>query len=277
MSSNSLQQINPVPAAEPETSGSTPMLRRRLLHISERRRSADKVIEELLSSAMLASDATLRRILLEVDSITRDLKSKDMDGEALKVAHHPAVWSAMKHALLDRELRHLALTDDLTSLYNRRGFFAAGTQLLKLARRKGHPVLLFYCDLDDLKRINDSWGHHEGDLALVRAAEALEKTFRDSDVVARIGGDEFAVVSMEALTQGEQAIVQRLNKNLKKYSKDESRYTLSLSIGVACSNPKASLSLADLMLDADRAMYERKRQRRCSTLVSTRQLTDAIA
>ena len=90
---------------------------------------------------------------------------------------HPAVWSAVKQALLNRELRHLALTDEFTCLYNRRGFFAAAAQQLKLAARNSHSLLLLYCDVDNLKKINDSFGHQEGDLALIRTADALEKGF----------------------------------------------------------------------------------------------------
>jgi GGDEF domain-containing protein len=84
----------------------------------------------------------------------------------------------------DRELRYLALTDDLTCLYNRRGFVAAATQQLKLARRSARGLLPFFCDIDNLKTINDSYGHREGDSALVRAAGALQQTFRDSDLLA---------------------------------------------------------------------------------------------
>src|ERR1700687_10715 len=78
----------------------------------------------------------------------------------------------------EKELRYLALTDDLTCLYNRRGFFAAASQLLKIAARNSQNHLLLFCDVDNLKMINDTYGHREGDLALVHTAEALERTFR---------------------------------------------------------------------------------------------------
>lgn len=262
MSLEDLQQISCVTAAEPEPPRPMQGASRRVLYISERRRSTEKMIEELLSSAMVASDVELRRILLELDNIAKILKSEGPDGaQALKIARHPAVWSVMKQALLNRELRHLALTDDLTCLYNRRGFFAAATQLLKLAQRKNQSLLLFYGDMDKLKHINDSWGHHEGDLALVRVADALEHTFRDSDVIARIGGDEFAVLGMEASFQSQGAIVQRLKRNLKKCNSAETRYPLSMSLGIARFEPKRPVSLGELLIAADQAMYEQKRQR----------------
>lgn len=251
----SVQEVAPI---QPQAG---PASRRAVSSISERRRATDKMLEDLLSSAMLASDDDLRRILLELDNITKTLRSSSPDAQAIKLASHPAIWSAMKQALLDRELRHLALTDDLTGLYNRRGFFAAAAQALKLAERKGSSLLLFFCDVDYLKLINDSWGHHAGDHALVRAADALEQTFRNSDVLARIGGDEFAVLSMEAPSHSQITILRRLEKNLKKRSVDENRYTLSMSVGVARFDGRHPVSLGELMTDADQRMYDQKRAR----------------
>src|SRR5712664_1513828 len=106
-----------------------------------------------------------------------------------------------------RELRYLALTDDLTCLYNRRGFFAAATHQLKLARRNAQGLLLFFCDVDNLKTIKCSGGHREGDLAIIRAADALERTFRGSDILARLGGDEFAVLTTESSSQSQEVIL----------------------------------------------------------------------
>jgi two-component system, cell cycle response regulator len=165
-----------------------------------------------------------------------------------------------------RDLRYLALTDDLTCLYNRRGFFAAATHQLKLARRNAQGLLLFFCDVDDLKTINDSYGHREGDLAIVRAADALERTFRGSDILARLGGDEFAVLAMEASTQSEEVILLRLEKSLKKSNANQSRYKMSLSVGLARFDPKHPVSLGALMAQADRAMYEGKRNRPAACL-----------
>src|SRR5262249_15827990 len=104
-------------------------------------------------------------------------------------------------------LHSMAITDSLTGLYNRRGFSTLAHQLLEQARRSGHPFLLFLADLDGLKQINDTHGHLEGDQALHIAAVLLKDTFRASDVVARIGGDEFAVAVLQDIKEdGEQAI-----------------------------------------------------------------------
>ncbi|HEY4816314.1 MAG TPA: GGDEF domain-containing protein [Candidatus Acidoferrum sp.] len=161
----------------------------------------------------------------------------------------------------DRELRYLALTDDLTCLYNRRGFVAAATQQLKLARRNARGLVLFFCDIDNLKTINDSYGHREGDLAIVRAAGALQQTFRDSDILARLSGDEFAVLALETSTQSQEAILRRLEKNLKKSNANQFRYEMSLSVGLSRFDPKHPVSLGELMAQADQAMYEQKRSR----------------
>jgi diguanylate cyclase (GGDEF)-like protein len=236
-----------------------PTRNRKVFPISRPSREVQQGVEEMLASALLASDSELGGILREVDEISKGLKADGPDEQALRVAVHPAVWRAVRQVLVDRELRRLALTDDLTCLYNRRGFFAAATQQLKIALRNQHGLLLFFCDLDDFKRINDCFGHSEGDLALLRAADALEATFRHSDILARLAGDEFAVLATETSRQTEEAIFRRLETNLKKQNKNESRYQLSFSLGVARFDPKRPVSLGELISEADRAMYEKKR------------------
>jgi two-component system cell cycle response regulator len=172
---------------------------------------------------------------------------------------------------MERELSRLALCDDLTRLYNRRGFFAAAAQQLKMARRHQKPALLLFCDVDGLKSINDTFGHREGDLALVRAATALETVFRDSDVLARIGGDEFVVLAMDLPPRHQQTILSRLQKALRKAAENEPHYELALSIGVAWFDPLHPISLGDLIEKADRAMYECKQGNR--TVFPLRELT----
>ena len=239
---------------------------RRVIRLDRSLRAADEAIEESLSSALLASDGELDQILHEVEEISKSLKSETPDSKTLRIAQHPAVWGAVRQTLLERELRQLALTDDLTCLYNRRGFFAVATQLLKLARRKTQALLLFFCDVDNLKQINDSFGHQAGDLTLIRAADALEQSFRDADVIARIGGDEFVVMSLEASSQVEGLLLRRLERNLRKVGATEKRYRLSLSVGVSRFDPKEPISLGELMSQADKAMYEQKRKRSDSSV-----------
>jgi diguanylate cyclase (GGDEF)-like protein len=235
---------------------------RKVIAMSRKNGPGENGLAESLSSALQAADSEFGQILEKVDEISKLLKSDRPDTQTMRVATHPAVWGAVKQALLDRELRYLALTDDLTCLFNRRGFFAAATQQLKLAQRNSQTLLLLFCDVDNLKKINDTFGHREGDLALIRTADALEQSFRGSDILARLGGDEFVVLASETSKQTQEVILRRLKKNLEKSGATEARCDLSLSVGVARFDPQRAITLGELMVAADKAMYEKKRSAR---------------
>lgn len=204
----------------------------------------------------------------ELASLLQDL-CRESSGTPLWDAMNPqarellmrAVRCAAKQYMLRAEWSNLALTDELTGLYNRRGFLALAERQLKLGRRSGREMTLFAVDVDCLKQINDVFGHSEGDRVLKRTAEALEQTFRDSDVVARLGGDEFAVLAIEADGHGEAAIKARLFECLKSVNTEQYRYQISVSLGLARFEPRSCTSLGDLMIKADQAMYEQKRRR----------------
>jgi diguanylate cyclase (GGDEF)-like protein len=224
-----------------------------------RRNPAERDLEGTLTSALLAGDRELDHVVSELESVSKVLKQESANkGE--RAALHPAVWYAVRQMLLERELRHLALSDDLTCLYNRRGFYAAATQQLKMARRQQKAAVLLFCDVDGLKAINDTYGHREGDLALVRAADALEEAFRDSDVLARLGGDEFAVLASDVTPEHHHSVLNRLHRAVRKMAKQEPRYDLSLSVGAAWFDPQNPVSLGELMEQADRVMYDQKRK-----------------
>jgi len=155
---------------------------------------------------------------------------------------------SMRSRFLDR-LRCFALTDDLTGLYNRRGFLILGLQNL-------------FVDIDQFKRVNDSLGHLEGDAFLICCAEVLKSTFRDSDIIARIGGDEFVILAQEKSETSSEAIFRRLESALQLLNeKVDSPHKLSLSVGVARFDPQNPVSLGELLSVADREMFERKRVR----------------
>jgi diguanylate cyclase (GGDEF)-like protein len=215
----------------------------RVLRMDLRRPKSAESVDEILSSALLAQDKELAHLVHEVDEILKTLKSDAPETRAVSNALQRTVLCAVKQSLLERELRSLALTDDLTCLYNRRAFLALATQQMRLTRRKGEGLLLFFADVDNLKDINDSYGHREGDLALIRTADALEQTFRDSDIIARLGGDEFAVLALEASCQNQKVILRRLEESLQGSNAEESRYQLSLSVGVARLDPTHFVSL----------------------------------
>lgn len=163
----------------------------------------------------------------------------------------------------EKELRALSLVDDLTKLYNRRGFTALAKQQIILADRTNRSAITLFVDLDNMKWINDNFGHQEGDRALIAVANILKRTFRRSDIIARFGGDEFVVFAIEAATYSNGALIIRLNTNLDQYNKKANLpYRLSLSIGAATYNPKNPCSIEDLIARADAAMYEQKKSKK---------------
>lgn len=159
----------------------------------------------------------------------------------------------------EEKLQTLAVTDPLTNLYNRRGFFSMLDRQMKLAARTGKELLLLYIDLDDMKHINDKFGHQAGDDALIGTAAILRKTFRDTDIIGRTGGDEFAVLMINSVTSTREETLFRLHRNIDAYNKNsDKRYKLSFSIGTAIYDPKSPISRDELMARADEAMYEQK-------------------
>ncbi|MBI4768638.1 MAG: PAS domain S-box protein [Deltaproteobacteria bacterium] len=162
----------------------------------------------------------------------------------------------------EEAFKTLSLTDDLTGLYNRRGFFALAEQGLKNAQRMRTEMLLIFGDLDNLKGINDTFGHKEGDQALVDTAQILKETFRESDIIARIGGDEFVILAMNSVETSAEKLIQRLKKVLKDNQLQTKRpYTLSLSLGISFFDPRNPCSIDALLAQADKLMYENKPQK----------------
>jgi diguanylate cyclase (GGDEF)-like protein/PAS domain S-box-containing protein len=160
-------------------------------------------------------------------------------------------------------LQSLSLVDELTGLYNRRGFLAVTeTHIAAIRRNEKVPVIL-YADLDGLKTINDSLGHHEGDRALVKAAEIFKDTFRSSDILARLGGDEFVVLAAIGPEESTESLAARLQEKFSASNTGRNRsYDLSISVGLARFDSEEVDSIEELMARADRAMYEDKRRKR---------------
>jgi len=230
-----------------------------------------EAVEQILQAVFAKANGELARLL-------QDVRTKSAAGQ-LGTAQNGstnkllmrAIQCAVKQYMLQAELGSLALSDELTGVYNRRGFLALAERQLKLGRRSGRAILVFFADVDGLKQINDKFGHKEGDLTLVHAAQVLEKTFRDSDVIARFGGDEFAVLALEVSGHSESTIRARLDRNLKELNARDSSYTLSISLGAARfdpTSPRSPASIEQLMIRADEAMYEEKRLRSKPALVT---------
>ena len=159
--------------------------------------------------------------------------------------------------------RMMSITDELTGLYNRRGFFTLAEQRLKLAKRQRRGIFMLYADVDGLKTINDTLGHQEGDMALADTANLLKATYRESDIIARIGGDEFVVIPAGSSGDDIEIITARLQKNLDHHNATENRkYTLSISIGIAYYDTENPCSIDELLATGDRLMYEQKKMKR---------------
>ena len=160
----------------------------------------------------------------------------------------------------EKALLALSLTDELTGLCNRRRFFILTEQYLKAAIRRKERPLLFFIDMDDLKGINDRYGHNEGDRTLIDLANILKKTFRESDIIARIGGDEF-VVLLESSDESSKALTTRLYENVRDYNTQRSERILSISLGTAQFDPEYPISIDELLSKADTLMYAHKSRR----------------
>jgi len=171
----------------------------------------------------------------------------------------------VKQGRLQEHLKEIAITDELTGLTNRRGFFAFTQQQMKHARRSGERMVLIFADVDGLKSINDTFGHAVGDRALVDAAHILRETFRDSDIIARMGGDEFAVILDDALESGVAAVQDRLAKHLAEYnSRRGGSFRLEVSVGRAVFDAASPVSVDELVREADKRMYEEKQRKKGS-------------
>ena len=225
------------------------------------RRGADETLDRIFQGLLRDANRDLRSLMRDVRAGSDTALLGGAESSVIRDLLRRALQCAAKQYMVQTELSNLALMDELTGLYNRRGFLALGDRQLRLARRSDRSLLLFFIDLDGLKEINDAFGHTEGDAALMWTAEALEATFRDSDVIARIGGDEFAALAIEASGQSEACIRQRLTEYLNSVSRKASDYKFSVSLGTARFDPRNPVSIRELIAEADRAMYEQKRRR----------------
>jgi len=167
--------------------------------------------------------------------------------------------SARKRA--EEDLRALLLVDELTGLPNRRAFITLSEQRLKLAIRMERDVLMIFIDVDHLKYINDTWGHLAGDRALIDTARVLKESCREADIIARLGGDEFVALMTVDSDQTAELVCERIKARVEAHNLETPRgYPLSLSVGATRTKSEGTM-LADLLAQADTALYEQKRGR----------------
>jgi len=226
----------------------------------------------------LVSDNLRQRLAGEIDSVEYIIRGVRKDGRGIFVEsrsvrttmeERPAVMGSMvditerKH--LEEAPRSLSLTDELTGLYNRRGFSTLAERHLSLARRKGQDLLLVLADIDGLKPINDTFGHHAGDQVVIDAANVLRGTYRRVDIIARIGGDEFTAFPIEAGPESSEILMNRLQENIAKHNERYTRpFRLSMSVGVGRIKAADCPTVQRLLAEADRELYRRKRDRKAA-------------
>jgi diguanylate cyclase (GGDEF)-like protein/PAS domain S-box-containing protein len=255
------EQIDRISGFIPERFNNEPHLRISRIHPEDHRR----VLEEIESIYSKGTIVTEYRWQCANGSYNwfRDqaVLIRNKKGEPEEIVG--ALLDITDRKLNEEALHKLSLADELTGLYNRRGFFTLAEQQLKIANRIKKKILLLFADLDDLKWINDNLGHNEGDSALIEIANILQKTFRESDLVARIGGDEFAVLAVETEETNAAIITTRLLDSLKNYNSERKRdYNLSVSIGISRYDPGYPCSIDKLLARADKLMYKFKRKNR---------------
>jgi len=182
-----------------------------------------------------------------------------------KIAYLASCRDVTEIVRLREKLKQMSLVDELTQLYNRRGFIELTKQQIKIAQRGNSVILLIYIDLDDMKSVNDNFGHKAGDLALIDASDILKATFRNSDIIGRIGGDEFAVLAVQGSGGNISTINKRLQEKVDLHNNAQNRsYNISMSIGIARYYPKSDFTIDDLISQADEQMYLQKRRKKIS-------------
>jgi diguanylate cyclase (GGDEF)-like protein len=170
------------------------------------------------------------------------------------------VRSGTRVVELQDELRRMGTADPLTRLMNRRGFLPTADHHLEMARRTHVPTALMFLDLDGLKHVNDTLGHAAGDAMITEAAYVMRQTFRASDLIARMGGDEFCVLFATESEAAADAAMTRLQEAVRLANAQEGRpFELSFSTGVAMFDPEQPCSVDQLLAIADERMYVSKR------------------
>lgn len=180
---------------------------------------------------------------------------------AAAVCGHKNAAASLRN--LTGELQLLALTDELTGVRNRRGFLLLADQAWRLARRARVRCLLMFIDVDGLKYVNDTQGHRAGDELLVDAARVLIEVFRETDVIGRVGGDEFAILELVDSVEASDAGSRRLRARIEEFNRRGGKpFQLAMSFGIEELPSSGELSLEVLLARADSTMYERKHARR---------------
>jgi diguanylate cyclase (GGDEF)-like protein len=186
---------------------------------------------------------------------------RDDAGKSIYI--HGSLFDISDRKHMEEEIVALSMTDQLTGLHNRRGFLTLAEHQLKLSDRTNKGMQLFFADIDGMKWINDKMGHKEGDNALIEVATALKDTFRSSDIISRMGGDEFAVLAIDTCKLNPEILTTRLHSELEAFNnKENQKFRISVSVGCAYYDPEKPSSIEELMAHADKLMYEQKKKKK---------------
>jgi diguanylate cyclase (GGDEF)-like protein len=232
--------------------------------------ATDYVLKDRLSRLATA----IRRALLEVEEQTR-LRQAEKQLEKyrkhleelvkertakLKMVNEKLQLKLTEHTKLEEKLRAASITDEMTGLLNRRGFLILAQKHLELTERNKKPFAILFLDLNGMKKINDEFGHREGDRALIDVSNVLKRTFRKADIIARIGGDEFTVLIADVPDVTiEETVAQHIHDNLNACNSEKKRgYKLSVSMGMVYYDPERPCPVEELLDGADELMYEHK-------------------
>jgi diguanylate cyclase (GGDEF)-like protein/PAS domain S-box-containing protein len=225
--------------------------------ITERKRAEQELQEYRVRLEDLVAQRTAELIRTN-EELERDIAAR-------KAVEQELAQKAEALARSNADLERLSLIDDLTGLYNRKGFLALAEHRMRLANRTAEPFSIAFVDLDGLKKINDTFGHLEGNRALVDAASVLRESFRESDILARLGGDEFAIFIAEAEESKIATITSRIQQNLAACNRAAGRlYPLAFSTGIVSTAGPHTSDLETLLARADALMYQQKTNRQPS-------------
>ena len=154
------------------------------------------------------------------------------------------------------ELRELSITDSLTKVYNRRHFFETAQALVSIAKREDSDISFLMIDVDYFKKVNDTYGHQVGDYVLIQLSQEIKNMLRDSDMFARIGGEEFALLLHNTSLAGAKIIAEKIRSAIEKLEFDDNYIAVDITVSIGCSSLDNKLSsLEELYQEADKKLY----------------------
>ena len=174
-----------------------------------------------------------------------------------RILRRTILYSLERHEILE-SLYNTTIKDELTGLYNRRGLYTLGNQQIELAKRHNDDIFVFFLDLDGMKDINDKFGHEAGDDALIRTSKIAYKSFRNTDILSRVGGDEFIILAVKAQYEFIPVMIERIKEYINTENTSIDSYQLSLSIGMSKVDFEDESPLDEAIKRADKEMYKSK-------------------